>query len=245
MTAIDTGGSRQWGIGSVFSTTFSIFFGHFVSFVGTALLILLPSLLFRLAVPISLFQTILDLFLGQVISVTLIYGTMQALRGRKVAIGECLSEGIKRLGTALVVAILAWIAYIVGFVLLIVPGIILMLMWLVAVPAAVVEKTGVSASFARSSALTRDRRWRILGIVVLAGVMLIAVNLIVMAAVGAGSGGSFTTFMTRPTATLAVVRWIVGSLGAAFFTCLLATLYYALRSDKEGVDINQIASVFD
>src|SRR5690348_8346723 len=171
MTAIEVGGARPWGIGSVIGSAGSIFIGHFVSFVGTALLVMLPSLLFRLALPLSPFQLLIDLILGQVAFVTLIYGTVQALRGRKVAIGECLSQGFKRLGVALGVAILTWIGYFLGFLLLVVPGIILLLVWSVAVPAAVVERTGVSASFGRSRALTRDRRWRIFGTFFVAGLL--------------------------------------------------------------------------
>jgi hypothetical protein len=34
-TAIEAGGARQMDVGSVIGSAFSIFFGHFMSFVGT------------------------------------------------------------------------------------------------------------------------------------------------------------------------------------------------------------------
>jgi hypothetical protein len=249
MTAIEAGGARPWGVGSVIGSAGSIFFGHFVSFVGTALLIMLPSLLFMLAVPLSPFQSLLDLILGQVAFVTLIYGTVQALRGRKVAIGECLSQGLKRLGVALGVAILAAIGYFIGFILLVVPGIIVMLMWIVAVPVAVVERAGVTASFGRSRALTRDRRWRIFGTLFVAGLIIVAIEGVIGFIVIRSMGSSFIEGMkelaTQPGTAFAVAQWAFNALNLALYACLLASLYYYLRRDKEGVDIEQIAAVFD
>jgi hypothetical protein len=249
MTAIEAGGSRQWGVGSVLGSTGSIFFGHFVSFVGTALLITLPSLLFRLALPLSPFQSLIDLMLGLVTFVTLIYGTVQALRGRRVAIGECLSEGFKRLGAALGVAILTWIGYFIGFLLLVVPGIILLLMWAVAVPVAVVERAGVTVAFGRSRALTRDRRWRIFGTFFVAGLILGAIEGVLGFIFIRSMGNSFQEGMielaTHPGNAFAVAQWVIGAINLAVYACLLATLYYYLRRDKEGVDIEQIAAVFD
>jgi hypothetical protein len=245
MTAIEAGGSRQWTVGSVLSTAFSVFTGHFVPFAGTALLLTVPTLLFRLVLPQSFFQSIVQIVFGQIAYVTLIYGTVQALRGRKVAIGECLSEGFKRLGVAFVVGILYTIALGVGFVLLIVPGFLVLLWWAVAVPAAVIEQTGISDSFSRSSALTRDRRWRILGVFFVAGLAAGIAQFVITWIVALASGVRLTTFMIQQTSTFALVQWLIGGIALAFYACVLATLYYSLRSDKEGVDINQIASVFD
>jgi hypothetical protein len=249
MTAIEAGGSRQSGVGSVIGSAGSIFFGHLVSFVGAALLVMLPSLLFMLAVPLSPFQSLIDLIFGQVAFVTLIYGTVQALRGRKVAIGECLSEGFKRLGVALGVAILAAIGYFIGFLLLVVPGIVVMLMWIVAVPVAVVERAGVTASFGRSRALTRDRRWRIFGTLFVAGLIIAAVEGVIGFILIRSMGSSFiegmTELVTHPGTGLAVAQWAFNALNLALYACLLASLYYYLRRDKDGVDIEQIAAVFD
>ncbi|HTR88132.1 MAG TPA: hypothetical protein VMI56_26865 [Reyranella sp.] len=245
MTAIDAGGSRQWTVGSVLSMSFSVFTGHLVPFAGTALLLTVPTLLFRLVLPLSFFQNIVQIAFGQIAYVTLIYGTVQALRGRKVAMGECLSEGFKRLGVAFVVGILYTIALAVGFVLLIVPGVLVLLWWAVAVPSAVVEKTGVADSFSRSSALTRDRRWRILGVLLVAGLIVGVIQFIIFWIIGLMAGSTVTTLVLQHTSLFGLVQWLVGGVALAFYACLLATLYYSLRSDKEGVDINQIASVFD
>jgi hypothetical protein len=169
---------------------------------------------------------------------------VQALRGRQVSIGECLSEGLKRLGPALGVAILAGIGIAVGMVLLVVPGLILATMWAAAVPVAVVEQLGVTASLSRSSELTRERRWRVFGAILVAGIISILVGGVIGGILGLFGGVSGVTgaFQAAP---FAIVIWIVTAMTQAFSACVFATVYYFLRRDKEGIDIHQIASVFD
>jgi len=53
------------------------------------------------------------------------------------------------------VALLEMLAIVGGFLLLVVPGIIVSLMLMVAVPVAIIERPGVMASLKRSAALTK------------------------------------------------------------------------------------------
>jgi hypothetical protein len=239
MTATTAGGGSEWGVGSVIGTAGSTLFGHFVPFVGTALVASLPGLVINLLTDEVWVKSIIDLIIGQIVTVTLIYGTVQALRGRGVTIGESLSEGWKRLGAAILVAIVMALGIGVGMVLLIVPGLILATMWAVAIPSATIERTDVGASLSRSSALTRGRRWRVFGALLVAGLISVAAGAII-----GGIGGAVIMTGVGP-GVLKIAVWIVTSMTQAFSACVTATLYYFLRREKEGVDINQIASVFD
>ena len=49
--------------------------------------------------------------------------------------------------------------------------------------------------------------------------------------------------ITAPTFQL--VSLIIHAIEQAFSVCVFATLYFSLRRDKEGVDIAQVAAVFD
>jgi hypothetical protein len=238
MTATDVGRGASWGVGSAIGTAFSILFSHFAAFVGTALVASLPSLVFALAVPApaSRLQTIVNLIVGEIVAVTLIYGAIQVLRGRQVAVGECFSQGFRRLGTAIGVASVAGIGIAFGAVLLIVPGLILLTMWSVAIPSAVVERTGVFRSLSRSTELTRGRRWAVFGAILVASLITIVLG----AVIGAVVGGVF-----RNAIALELAVWAITAATQAFTACLYATLYFYLRREKEGVDIEQIASVFD
>jgi hypothetical protein len=242
-------GSREtpWTIGSVIGTAGSIWARYFVTFVGTALISHIPNLLFQLLVRSSpaavgvltwgaVANMVINLIVYVLVIVTLTYGAVQALRGRQVTISECLRQGIRRLPVALGAGILAYIGIVVGTVLLIVPGLILLTMWAVALPAATVERTGVTASLSRSSALTRGRRWRVFGTILIPLLIIWGVGILVVTIFGVGGIGS-----PLP----AIIGWLAGALAQAFNVCVFATLYYFLRREKEGVDIDQIAAVFD
>jgi hypothetical protein len=230
--------SFDWTVGSAIGAAFSTVLGNFVPFVGLALLIGLPGLLLTLVNTPQLLKTVVDLVMGQVVTITLIYGTVQSLRGNKVGIGECLSQGFSRLPAAIGVAILAGLGIGLGMVLLIVPGLFLMTMWAVAIPSAVIEQTGVGASFTRSSSLTEGRRWRVFGVIVVSWIVIMAITMgIAFAMVGAMG--------TQNMAPVFIVMWIVGAVLQAYMSSLSGVLYTFLRRDKEGADIESIARVFD
>ena len=238
MTAMQSGaGEASWTVGNAISTAGAILISHFAAFFGTALVASLPSLVFDILVPDSPLHSIVDLIVGQIVSVTLVYGSMQALRGQQVAVGECLSQGMKRLGAALGVAILSGIGIFFGMILLIVPGLILATMWAVAVPVAVIEEMGVTASLGRSQQLTSGRRWRVFGAYLLTLLITVVGGAIVGGVVGVMAGVSSSIFL--------IAVWAFVALTQAFSSCVFTTLYYYLRREKEGVDIHQIAAVFD
>jgi hypothetical protein len=234
--------SADWTVGSAIGTAASTLFGHFVPFAGTALVASLPGLLFSLAVPeASGASSIVDMIVGQIVTVTLVYGTIQALRGRRVAIGESLSQGLKRLGPAIGIAIVSGVGIGLASLLLLVPGLILATMWAVAIPAATIEQLGVNASFARSVELTRERRWRVFWTIVVTFVVMIAAIVAAAALLGVIAAWA----MTENSPLFLIYGWVVTAVAQAFYACVVATLYYFLRREKEGVDIEQIASVFD
>src|SRR5262245_27959728 len=68
--------------------------------------------------------------------------------------------------------------FVILFLLFLVPATILFVIWLVAVPACVVEGAGPIASIVRSNGLTKGFRWKIFGIVLLLGLVLLAVSIV-------------------------------------------------------------------
>lgn len=237
MTSMDASRGATWGIGSTIETSASILFRNFVPFVGTALVASLPSLAFSQVVESTAAQSIVNFIIAQIVTVTLIYGAVQALRQRQIAISECLQQGFRRLGAAIGVAIVTGICIAIGLVALVVPGLILMTIWAVAIPAATVEQAGVGAALSRSSTLTRERRWRVFGAVLAAGIITIVVSI---------AAGGIAGVITGPDSFLfAAVIWALTAVAQAYSACVSATLYYFLRREKEGVEIDQIATVFD
>ena len=118
-------------------------------------------------------------------------------------------------------------------VALVAPGLFLITVWWVAVPATVVERTGVVASLGRSFELTRGHRWQVFGII-----MIIYVGQTVLEQLTAGLLASAPIF----SATLSVVITVAFT---AYFAVATAVCYHDLRVLKEGVGIDDIAKVFD
>lgn len=247
MTAVSAvGDGRTWSIGSAIEAAASVLARHFAPFVATALIAALPSLLFGLLVGVGsrglltitgIVSMVINLAVLTLVIQTLTYGTVQALRGSKVSIGDCLMQGLRNLPVGMGVGFLAYLGIVLGTILLIVPGLILFTMWSVALPAAIVERTGVFRARGRSRDLTSGRRWRVFGAILIPILISIVTSWILIGLVFGLRGVTSTTFQ--------IVSWLVSSVEQAFSVCVFATLYYYLRRDKEGVDIAQIAAVLD
>jgi hypothetical protein len=121
------------------------------------------------------------------------------------------------LGQLILLGIVTAIGYVIGFVLLIVPFLILLTIWSVAAPVVVLERPGVFAALARSRALVRGNGWRVFAVILLLDVFVAAVSLlIVVAAQSAGSGVGI------------VVHVVVGVLTAPLPALAAAVLYFEL-----------------
>ena len=123
-----------------------------------------------------------------------------------------------RLGTLLGASILYGIGVVIGFVLLIVPGLIAVARWALIVPLVMIEGRGVRDAFARSSQLVAGRTGRVLVLVIVANVLT--------SLVGAG----ITLLLGFLPAFLAI--WLGGTLAGAvavpYEAHVLTVLYYRL-----------------
>ena len=86
---------------------------------------------------------------GALLGAVVAYATFSSLQGTRTGLLDALGQGVRVILPVLGVSILTGICMGIGFVLLVVPGVILMCMWFVAVPAVAyhdlrVVKEGVS-----------------------------------------------------------------------------------------------------
>jgi hypothetical protein len=95
-----------------------------------------------------------------------------------LSISETLDRVRPHLGTLALTGLLAGVAIAIGFILLIVPGLFLLTIWLVIVPAIMLENCGVSESFARSQELVRGYGWSVFGVIVLTVLIFIGVAIV-------------------------------------------------------------------
>lgn len=177
----------------------------------------------------------------------LIYGTVQDMNGRKPNIGECLATGLRAFLPLIGVSILFGLAAAFGFVLLIVPGVMIICAWCVSVPSLVAERTGVFGAFSRSADLTRGNRWRVFALLIVVWVIAIVISMVIGAiAVGASfmSGGLDPVALARSPAQI-VANLITSTLSPAISSTGVAVLYVELRRNREGLGPQWLAEIFN
>lgn len=160
-------------------------------------------------------------------------GALEHLAGRRASFGEMVAVGLRRAGPILLAGVIATLAFSLGLVLLIVPGIILSLMFALVVPVAVAERRSSLAVLGRSRALTKGYR-NVLGGVLLIVSLVEMVPGLAVAFVGGGVPYLSTLLGTALNA-------VIGSL----LLVVPAVAYHDLKRLKEGGDTAQLERVFE
>jgi hypothetical protein len=169
------------------------------------------------------------------ITQTIVYhAAFQDMLGRPIRFGDSLALALRRFFPVLGALICMGVVMILGFVLLVVPGLIACTVVAVAIPACVVEQVGPFASIRRSAHLTKGNRWKILGIFLLLVVASLAVTGLT-AVFRFGLGTEFATLF----------NFVLESVLSAYTSLIAVVMYHDLRVAKEGLDTDRIAAVFD
>lgn len=193
---------------------------------------------------ISVLAGLLSFIGANVLQASVIHGTISDLNGKKANLDDCIATGLKYLLPVIGISILTAFALAAGFILLIVPGVMMAMAWCVNVPVVVVERKGVFEAFGRSADLTRGHRWPIFGLAVIYVLVVWVVDAVGMAttagfslanlARGPGFNGAEWVVLT----VLQIVQSLIAAAG-------VASIYYELRATKDGVGPESLASVFD
>ena len=239
---------REFRIGPIFTRSWSIYAANFVAFTLVAIVASLPSQLggdFESGVGVVrnvvvFVVSVILYFVGQAV---ILYGAFQAMRGRNVVIGDGVGRAFSRFFSLVGISILVGLGVGIGFLLLVIPGIILALRWAVAVPACVVENKGPFESMRRSAELTKGHRWKIFGIWVL--LTIAAIVILIIAGALAGLGVVVAPEGLGRLLIAGIITLILTAIVTAYSYVLNTMIYHDLRTAKEGVNTEEIAAVFD
>lgn len=257
----DTASAEKLDIGRVIQTTLAIVGRNFGLLAGlTGLMIVAPYALILAAtisfagsaltggLPAAL-TSLFPLIGGFVLVFALIWAAFQAaamhvaitdLNGARPNFATSLGVGVRSALPVIAVVILAMLACWAGLILLIVPGIMIAIAFILAVPARVVEKVGVLQSFSRSRALTRNNRWRIFALLFVYVITVWVLELVIASLTGGFAPTNMGLIILRGVMGLAV-----SFIGGMVTTTGIATLYFELRRIKDGVGASELAAVFD
>lgn len=185
---------------------------------------------------------IVSMVISALVQGALTRATVSAIEGRQASFGESLGTGFRVILPLIGLTILWAFGVGIGFVFLIVPGVILLLMWAVCIPALVIERQGVFAAFSRSSRLTQGARGKILGlffvVLVIYWLMTAILGLIGLARFGAGNSAQGLTVANM------IGSIVVGTLFNALWGTIQSSLYVELRQWKEGDSAENLEQIF-
>ena len=155
----------------------------------------------------------------------LVYAVDDVRDGRiDTTVGQVFERVRPYLGTLIGAGILAGLGIAVGFVLLIIPGLILLTWWCLIVPVIVLEGKPVGESFGASRELVRGHGWTVFGIVIITAILSAIASGLIQAIFS--FLGSFLRY------------WIGGSIASAivgpFLAIALTLTYFKLRELRTG-----------
>ncbi len=216
---------RRIEVGRVISETFSLYGANAVPLLTSAVVVFAISGLLQAimrdegGLVLILLASIVGLiaqalYTGFVVSLV---ADVRAGGGRDMTAGQLFSAAQHAIPALIGAAILAGIGITIGFILLIVPGLILLTIWAVISPAIVVERTGVIGAFGRSHELVRGQAWQVFGSILVAFVItLVAATIAAAIGIGIGLGG------------LIVLLIVVGILTAPIQALVASILFFDL-----------------
>jgi hypothetical protein len=210
--------------GSVISRTFNIYVDQASVLLPAAAVVfviegVLSAVLIAASPALALVSVVLSIIASTLFTGMVVELVADIQDGRRDASpSTLLRAALPVLGQLVLVGLIAGLGIAIGFVLIIVPGLILLTIWSVAAPVVVLERPGALRALARSRELVRGNGWQVFGVIVVL-VILVGVAAAILDALGAAGG----------TAVGIVVRVVVGVLTAPLPALAEAVLYFELR----------------
>jgi hypothetical protein len=226
---------RPRSVGEILTATLLLYRRHPLLFAILALGVMAPYELAVLAItgygPLAHSESVGISYLLLLIRAVLITPLISALHmhavvsigdGRKPRLGSVVLRGVQVLPVVAAAAVMSSLGIALGYVALIVPGILLGLRWAVVAQAAALEHEGWLGALRSSGRLTHGHYWHVFGLILVAGALAVAVRL---------GFGAFALGSTSGVASVSV-GIAVDTFVASFAALTLAMLYFDLRSRR-------------
>jgi membrane-anchored glycerophosphoryl diester phosphodiesterase (GDPDase) len=192
-----------------------------------------PDQATTLAIVSIVFGVLSFVFIQPLLAGAVARAAVQVYRGESPELRSIYRFALSRLRAILWVTVLTGLAVLVGFVLLVIPGIIAFIRLTFGTAVVVVEDERGTRALRRSWRLAKGHFWKILGTLLLAGILTSIV------------GGILQIPLTLASFPLEENGWILRAIGAAVagviaqpFSALVSVLlYFDMRVRKEGLDL--------
>jgi uncharacterized membrane protein len=243
---------RPLSVGEILDVSFQLYRRHFAALAMVALVCSGLPVLLSLFIEASggMLQHVwltlayygIFVVLSAIATAATVFIVSESYLGRPLSAAEALSRAAPLLWRVITCSVLTGLLVMVGFLLFVIPGIVLVCGVILAFPVLVLEPgTTASGALSRSWALTRGSGWRIFGMLVTL-FLLLYIPIVALTALAA---------LVLPDAApgAAMTGGVVGLVLAGvlqlflypLFYCVLTVSYYDLRVRKEGFDLEVLA----
>ncbi len=175
------------------------------------------------AILVALVGALIAVVINAVLQAALMRGAALGSIGDPVDIDASYKWGFARFGSVLLISILVGLAVIGGFILLIIPGLIFLVMFSVSIPALVVENLRGTEAMSRSWNLVKGFFWHAVGVIIVAAI----IGAVVGGIIGAIGGDNW------------FLAWIFQAIAqiitAPFAAIVSVLLYLDLRARREAL----------
>lgn len=166
---------------------------------------------------------LIAVLISAVLQAAMLRASAQATIGDPVDVEASYRYGFRRLWSVILVSLLVGLIVAAGFILLIIPGIILLVFLSASVPALIVEDRRGTAAMGRSWNLVKGNFWHAFGVIIVAGLIVGIISGII----GAIGGDAW------------FVRWIFTAIAqiltAPYAALISVLLYLDLRARSEAL----------
>ncbi|MGH7701606.1 MAG: YciC family protein [Gemmatimonadales bacterium] len=192
---------------------------------------------------------VLSLVLNSLATASTVFIVSESYLGRGLSAGRALERATPYIGRLLMLSLLTGLLVGIGFLLLLVPGIILLAGLILGPPVLVLEGSAAATdAMGRSWALSRGSRGKILGLLITMA-LLVYIPVIALGTIAGlvfGVSGVVPSPADPSAPALAILIASVGGVVQILLYpmvyCALTVLYYDLRVRKEGFDLEVLAS---
>ncbi|MDR2826135.1 MAG: hypothetical protein LBV76_05005 [Deltaproteobacteria bacterium] len=191
-------------------------------------MILTPSA--EMSIVISIIHTVLSTLIQGATA----YAVYKSLMGDVTNINAAIGYALKLIAPLCITSLLVGIGISLGLTLFVVPGLLLMCLWSMAIPVCAVERLTPIGCLKRSVELTKGYRWYIFALMIIVGLGLMIISLIIGAIFGSANSLLATVLVS-----------IAGVVFGSFHSVMVPTIYYGLLVNKESVTLDSLANVFD
>jgi hypothetical protein len=248
---------RPLSVGEVIDASFQVYRRHFGALATIVLVCNSVPLLLQIFVEASgggrehpvltLAYYIIYLVLSSIATAATVFVVSESYLGRAITARDALHRATPFVGRVIMTSILFGLLVVIGFILLVIPGVIAVCGLVLATPALVIEGLpSATAALGRSWNLTRGHRVKIFGLLFLLGLIMVLPWLAVtglvsvVGALAAAGGAGRALFLVLGIAIGGLVQFFLSPLSHAALTIA----YYDLRVRKEGFDLEVLASTF-